>query len=76
MPQRQVSIQENAIWRFGVKNAPAVFQGIVDEAIKDCRDCSSRTYIDDMVVFSSTWSDHLTHLRKVLNALRKSWIAC
>ena len=56
---------------FGVKNAPAVFQGIVDEAIKDCRDCSSRTYIDDMVVFSSTWSDHLTHLRKVLNALRR-----
>ena len=25
---------------FGVKNAPAVFQGIVDEALKDCRDCS------------------------------------
>ena len=53
---------------FGVNNAPAVFQGIADEALKDCRDCS-RTYIDDIVVFSSTWSDHLIHLKKVLNAL-------
>ena len=29
---------------FGVTNAPVVFQGIADEAFKDCRDCS-RTYI-------------------------------
>ena len=50
---------------FGVMNAPAVFQGIVYEALKDCRDCS-RTYNDDIVVFSSTRSDHLIHLRKVL----------
>ena len=56
---------------FGVKNAPAVFQGTVDEALKDCRDCS-RTYINDIIVFSSTWSDHLIHLRKVLNALRRA----
>ena len=34
----------------GVNNAPAVFHGIVDEALKDCRDCS-RTYIDAIVVF-------------------------
>ena len=25
---------------FGIKNAPVVFQGIVDEVLKDCRDCS------------------------------------
>ena len=56
---------------FGIKNAAAVFQGIVDEVLKDCRDYS-RTYIDDIVVFSSTWSDHLIHIRKVLNALRRA----
>ena len=60
---------------FGVKNAPAVVQGIVNEALKDCRECS-RTYIDDIVVFSSTWSDHFIHLRKGYKCTQKSWIAC
>ena len=34
---------------FGLKNAPAVFQQLMDEVLSSCRDCAS-TYMDDVLV--------------------------
>ena len=33
---------------------------------------SSATYIDNIVVFSETWEDHLRHVRAVLEALKQT----
>ena len=56
---------------FGLSNAPATFQRCMDQALDQQAECSS-TYIDDVLVYSSSWKEHLKHLRDVLEAPRKA----
>ena len=49
---------------FGLRNVPAVFQQLVEIVLCDCRKFAA-AYIDDIVIFSDTWEEHLTHLREV-----------
>ena len=51
--------------------APTSFQRAMDEALAG-QENSSATYIDDIVVFSETWEDHLRHVRAVLEALKRT----
>ena len=53
---------------FGLKNAPSVFQRLMDKVLKDCPFATA--YIDDVVITSSTWEEHLSHIRQTLQALR------
>ena len=55
---------------FGLKNAPAIFQRLMEVVLRDCYDCSA-PYIDDIVVFSCSVGEHVEHLRRVLGALRR-----
>ena len=55
---------------FGLKNAPAMFQRLMEVVLGDCYDCSA-PYIDDIVVFSNSAEEHVQHLRRVLECLRK-----
>ena len=55
---------------FGLRNAPSTFQRLMDQVLHDMLDFS-RAYIDDIVIFSSTWTDHLQHLKSVLDRLRE-----
>ena len=54
---------------FGVKNAPAVFQSLISDIMKECSSFA-RAYMDDVVIFSKTWKLHKVHVRKVLDSLR------
>ena len=54
---------------FGVKNAPAVFQELMQKLFKDLAYCCT-PYMDDLVIFSSTWEEHVQHVRLVLGKLR------
>lgn len=54
---------------FGLKGAPATFQRLMDTLLATSRDHAS-SYIDDTVIFSSTWTEHLVHLREVLDIFR------
>ncbi len=56
---------------FGLKNAPAIFQAVIENVLKPVSDCC-RNYVDDVVIYSRTWSDHLYHLRKVIECLGAS----
>ncbi len=51
---------------FGLKNAPAIFQGVVEDVLKECIDVAGN-YIDDVLVFSESWESHLVALRRVLS---------
>ncbi|KAJ1130785.1 hypothetical protein NDU88_009132 [Pleurodeles waltl] len=53
---------------FGMKNAPATFQRLVNRVLSGLESFSA-AYLDDIAVFSSTWRDHLVHLKEVLQAL-------
>ena len=55
---------------FGLKNAPATFQRLMEVVLGDCYHCSA-PYIDDVVVFSSSREEHIEHLRQVLERMRR-----
>ena len=62
---------EFCVMPFGLHNAPATFQRMMNEVLYDCREFS-RAYIDDDIVYSSTWEEHLEHLRRVFTQLRQA----
>ena len=49
---------------FGLKNAPATFQRMINQLLGRMEGCEA--YIDDVVVYSDCWEDHLIRLRRVL----------
>ena len=53
---------------FGVKNAPACFQSLMQRVLAGLDDFAT-AYMDDVVIFSSTWEDHVTHIGRVLGAI-------
>ena len=56
---------------FGVKNAPACFQSLMQRVLAELTQFST-AYMDDVVIFSSTWEDHVSHIDKVLTALSEA----
>ena len=56
---------------FGLTNAPSTFLRAMDMTFQDMREFTA-VYMDDIVVFSSTWADHLANLDHVLQRLRET----
>ncbi len=57
---------------FGLKNAPAFFQRFMDEVLKEGLGNYVFVYIDDIVIFSDTFNNHIEHLNLVLSFLKES----
>ena len=53
---------------FGLRNAPAVFQRLMDKMLGSMRYQSALVYIDDIVIFSDSVKEHAQHIRQVLQA--------
>ena len=56
---------------FGLHTAPATFQRLMNQVLKECQGFS-QSYIDDLVVYSKSREEHLQHLRKVFRCLQKA----
>ena len=56
---------------FGLHGAPAIFQRMMDQILQNSSDYAA-AYLDDVVVHSTTWEDHIRHLRDVLQKLREA----
>ena len=54
---------------FGLKNALSVFQRLMYVVLRKALYCL-RAYIDDIVIYSTSWDDHCQHLVIVLQKLR------
>ena len=52
-----------------MKNAPAVFQGLMTKVLHSCIQFA-RPYMDDVVIFSHSWEEHIKHIREVLWVLK------
>ena len=55
---------------FGLMSAPAVFQELMSIVLQGLSDFST-AYLDDILIFSETLEQHLTHIQTVFDRLRK-----
>ena len=56
--------------RFGLTNAPATFQRLMECTLAGLSGMHCLIYLDDIIVFSASFNDHLTRLSSVFDRLR------
>ncbi|PKA65476.1 RNA-directed DNA polymerase like [Apostasia shenzhenica] len=56
---------------FGLKNAGATYQRMIDAVFRDQRGRNLEAYVDDILVKSKTLEGHLGDLRETLDTLRR-----
>jgi hypothetical protein len=61
---------EYLILPFGLTNAPATFQAMINHVLRRFIDHFIVVYLDDILIFSKTLEEHQTHVHQVLQALR------
>ena len=59
---------------FGLMNAPAKFQRFMESTLEDYRDLFAMPYLDDCIVYSDTFIDHVEHTRKVLKRFQEKGV--
>ena len=57
---------------FGLTNAPATFQRLMECVMAGLVGEECLIYLDDIIEFSSSFKEHLFHLTKILQALRNA----
>jgi len=61
---------------FGVMNAPAVFQCLMQRVLSGIQSNGGKefvsVYLDDIIIFSETFQDHIIHLKAVFDCFRSA----
>ena len=55
---------------FGLTNAPAIFQHLMNDVFREFLDKFVVCYLDDILIYSETIEEHKEHVRLVLQKLR------
>ena len=56
---------------FGLTNAPTTMQKMVNKALQSYLDRFAIIYMDDILVYSDIYDQHIRHVRMVLDALKQ-----
>ena len=56
----------------GLTNVPAVFQALVNDVLRDLLNRVVFVYLDDILIFSHTYAEHVSHVREVLRRLMEN----
>ncbi|HVH95668.1 MAG TPA: reverse transcriptase family protein, partial [Bacillus sp. (in: firmicutes)] len=65
-------LYEYNVMPFGLCNAPATFQRLMNNVLGDILWKYALDYIDDITIYSKTWEDHVEHIKEVLSRLRSA----
>ena len=63
---------EYLVMPFGLTNAPASFQRFVNEALGEHLDIFVIAYLDDILIFSNEYEEHVRHVKAVLKKLEQA----
>ena len=57
---------------FGLVNSPAKYQRLMEEGLEDLHLDICFIYLDDLIIFSKTYEEHLNRIQRVLQRLHES----
>jgi hypothetical protein len=66
-----LGLYEFNVMPFGLKNAPATFQRLMNNILYNFIGDFVEVYIDDIMIHSKNFGDHIIHVTKVLQKLRE-----
>ncbi len=64
------ALLQYSVMAFGMRNAPATFQRLMNQVLSGVTNVE--VYLDDVVVFSNTWEEHLNQLYVIFDRLNKA----
>ena len=75
--EKTAFIVENNLYEFirmpfGLCNAPATFQRVMNYILRDVSGIKALVYLDDVIIFSETFEDHLRDIKEVFTLIQNA----
>ena len=56
---------------FGLTNSPTTFMRLINDVLRLFLDDFFIVYLDDILIFSKMWEEHLKHVKQTLDFLKR-----